>query len=348
MKLKKISEILARLIDATLVNTDEINDFTPGSTIMSIYEAFSMELEQYYMLTRENIKWGIEHGVLDAFGFKRKEARRAYGDITIEFHTTTQSVTYIPRGTAFSSSVREYQQRFEVIEDYYIPKGVSEFTLPAYCIETGETGNVPAQVINTLLTGISNVKRVYNKEDILTGRDPEKYEDLRNRFQAFIETRGRATVKALEYGTRTVEDIAGVYVHELVGYVEIYAHDLNGNLSDDLRAQVMDAIEDYRPAGIKYDIFPVRRTTVDVSIEVQLTDPLRANATLQKVIEKQIANYLNSKTVSQDVITADIISLVMNIDRNLIYDCHVIEPVTNIIVEEAELVRSGAITVDFV
>ena len=47
MRLKKISEILGRLIDVTMINTHELHDFSVGSTIRSIYDAVSMELEQY-------------------------------------------------------------------------------------------------------------------------------------------------------------------------------------------------------------------------------------------------------------------------------------------------------------
>lgn len=347
MRLKRISEILSRLIDTTLVNTDEINDFTPGSVIRSIYESFAMELEQFYMLTRENILWGIENGVLNAFGFYRREARKAYGYVTIEFYTTTQSDIYIPRGTAFSSTDRQLQQQYELLEDVIIPKGAITYDVEVFCSKPGSIGNVEAETINLMLSSLSNVKRVRNKEDIITGQDAEPYEELRNRFQAFIETRGRATVKALDYGTRQVPDVSGVYVHEMVGLVELYVHDKNGNLPDSLRTAVIEAIEDYRPAGIKLEVFPVIKRSVDLEVDVYLSDKLKETEALKDEIVSTLRAHLNLKEVSQDLILADIIRIVMSVDEYLIQDCDIVNIDSNIEVESSELIRAGAVLVNF-
>lgn len=59
MQVKRLSDILTGLKSYTVTRTDEINDFTPGSVLQSIYEAIAMELESYYMLQEENINWGL-------------------------------------------------------------------------------------------------------------------------------------------------------------------------------------------------------------------------------------------------------------------------------------------------
>ncbi|MEX5590923.1 hypothetical protein, partial [Pseudomonas urmiensis] len=63
MKFKRMSEIYSRLVDHTITNTREINDFSVGSAMRALYEAISIELEQYYILTRENMMEAIEQGV---------------------------------------------------------------------------------------------------------------------------------------------------------------------------------------------------------------------------------------------------------------------------------------------
>lgn len=347
MKLKRISEILSRLVDATLVNTDEINDFSPGSVIRSIYEAFSMEIEQYYMLTRENILWGIDNGVMNAFSFYRRAPRKAYGYVTIEFYSTTQSPIYLARGTTFTSTDKDYQQVYELLEDVLIPKDSISYDIEVHCTQAGTIGNVESGTINLLLSSLSNVKRVYNKEDIITGQDGEPYEEMRNRFQAFIETRGRATVKSLDYGARQVPDIAGVYVHELVGLVELYAHDKNGNLPKSLETELLQAIEDYRPAGIKLVVYPVIKRPVDLEVNVYLFDKLKETDALKQELITILRTHLNLKEVSQDVIIADIIKLIMSVDPYLIKDCNIVNLKENIKVDNAELVRAGAVQVNF-
>jgi len=344
-----MSEILSRLIDVTMVNTNEINDFSVGSTIRSIYEAVSVELESYYMLGRQNILWGIEKGVLNAFNFKKREAKRAFGQVTIEFHTTTQEPTYIPRGTSFDSSRTNKEGKrmtFVTEKDYFVPKGSVTAKIDVYCTQAGTRGNVLAGDINRALDSISNLKRVYNRYDILTGKDEESIESVKKRFHGFVESRGRATIKALDYGTRQVEDISGVYIREEIGYVRIYCHDSNGNLKEETKKKVENAIEDYRPAGIKLEVYPVEKIVVPVHVTITTTNAKRMNSAMRKKIETIIRNYLNSQTVSQDLILNDLLQVIMSIDDDLIYDAEIHNIEENIGVRDEEVIRAGDITLD--
>lgn len=350
MRLKKISEILGRLIDVTMINTHEINDFSVGSTIRSIYEAVSMELEQYYILGRENILWGIEQGVLNAFDFRKREAKRAYGMVTLVFHTVTQTPVYVPTGTTFDSSLSGAPSTltFQTMQDYIIPAGVITATVEVYCTTVGTKGNIPKGRINRVINNISNLKTVYNEFDFLTGTDEESIESVKKRFHAFVESRGRATIKALDYGTRQVEEVAGVYIKEEVGYVRIYAHDLNGDLKQETLDKIKVAIEDYRPAGIKLDVFPVIKSNVQVSATVTISDKSRINSKLEERVELTIRNYLNSQVVSQPLILADLIQVIMNIDDVLIYDCKINNMEGNMAVRDEEIIRAGEVIVELI
>lgn len=347
MRLKKISEILGRLIDVTMINTNEINDFSIGSTIRSIYEAVSMELEQYYILSRENIMWGIEQGVLNAFDFRKRESIRAHGFVTIQFQTTTRMSTYIPAGTQFDSS-RSVQNglTYETIEDYLIPANTVEATVEVYCTTPGEIGNVEAGKIDRLINNLSNARSVSNPRDILTGSDEESVESVKRRFHGFVESRGRATIKALDYGTRQVVDVTGVYIKEEIGYVKIYAHDSNGNLKDETKEKIEQAIEDYRPAGIKTEVFPVIKTPVNVDMVVYVNEKNRDTAQLEGRVITAVKNYLNSRTVSETLVLNDLLQAVMNLDDGLIYDCRFIYPTSNLNIADQALVRAGEVIVD--
>lgn len=348
MRLKRLSEILSRLIDVTLVNTSAINDFTVGSTILSIYEAFSMEIEQYYMLSRENIMWGIEQGVLNGFNFYKREAKKAYGEVTIEFHTITQDALVIPRGTQFDSIMEGYQGSiaYETVQEYLIPAGTVTYKVDVYATRSGEIGNLPKGYINRMINGIGNVKRVFNEEDFLTGAEEESINDVKKRFHAFVESRGRATVQALDYGTRQVEEVSGVYIHEQVGQVEIYAHDRNGNLSPTMINNIRREIENYRPAGIRLLVFPVTKTLLPIDITVTLSNKNMVNSETENKVTSVIRNYLNSQQVSQELVLADLIQAVMNIDDVLIYDCKIDNYTQNVKVKKSEIIRAGDVTVD--
>lgn len=348
MKLKSLSEILSNLIDRTLINTYEINDFTIGSTIMSIYESIAMELEMYYVLGRDNILKGIEEGIYESFGFVRKPARRAYGEITIEFHTALKEDLYISRGNTFLSSLQGFNQTYETLEDYVIPAGQHVAFINVYCTTTGATGNVPKGIINRSTNSLSNIKSVYNTSAFLTGQDLEELSKVKQRFSEFIATRGRATNKSISYGARKVEDVAGVFVREEVGRIQVFAHDKNGNLPELVKAKVESMVEDYRPSGIKLEVVPIDKKVIDLEVKVTVTDKTAKTELFKNEINTSIEDYLNTMVVSDDLILSDLVQRIMNMDDYLIYDVEVTKPSKNLIIEDNQLIRAGKIEVTLV
>lgn len=333
------------MIDTTLVNTTEISDFTVGSIILSIYESVAMELEQFYVLTDDNIKWGIEHGIYESFGFHRREARRAYGKLRIDYHTALRDSVYIPAGALFKSSITGLSQQYETIEPYYVPAGSNSAYVTVYCTEAGLGGNISKGAIDTIMSNLSFVSRVTNVEDFLTGADQESLDNVKERFREFIDTRGRATKKAIAYGVKQVEDISGVYIAESTGYVKVYAHDKNGNLSQRLVEEIVAKVEDYRPVGIQMDVVPVERVDVNLDVDIYITRPEMKSDAMSLEIEKMLRTYLNSKTASDDLTVSEIIRLVMNLDNTLIYDCEITNMQENLQIAEHELIRAGTIRV---
>lgn len=345
MKVKTFTEILGRMIDLTLINSGEINDFSQSSVIYTIYQSIAMELELIGMLNRENILKGIETGIFEAFDFPRRKSKRAYGDLTLEFHSKLQRDLRVSQGTTFFSSKQGYSQVFEVIEDYAVPKGSSAVNIRVYATELGTVGNVPAGVIDTPGANVFNIAKVYNQSDFLTGRDEESIEQIKRRFRAFVETRGRATNKSIQYAVRTVEEITGVYVDEETGYIKVYAHDGNGDLSPELKADVENAVENYRPSGIKLDIFPIVRKAQDLDITVTLNDTARNNERFKEIIEVKIRNHINRKEPSEGLIVTELIREIMNVDSYSIRDCEIDNFDKNIKLKPEELMRAGVINV---
>lgn len=349
MKTKSLSQVLGRLVDLTLINSGslQLNDFSSGSVINSIYESISMELEMLYMLQRENILWGIGEGVYEAFDFERRDAQKAYGELTIEFNTVLQTPTYISRGSQFSSTVKGYQQQYETLEDFLVPAGISKTRVTVYCTDPGEVGNVPKSVINQSKSNIMNLRTVYNEQDFLTGTDKEPLEKVKRRFRAFVDTRGRATNKSLRYATRSVPEITGVYIREESGYIRVYAHDKNGNLPQDIQSDVESALENYRPSGIKLDVLPVERKEIDISMNIKLRDNSRNNTIFKESINQTIRNYLNRMEASEDLILNDLSQQVMNVDDFVIYDLTFNNLDKNIQMESHQIIRAGNIQVNF-
>ena len=365
MQVKRLSDILTGLKNYTVTRTDEINDFTPGSVLQSIYEAIAMELESYYMLQEENINWGIEQGVLNTFGFSRREAARAYGDIELTFYGALSSDIVIPKGTQFSSSNYQYTQVYELQKSYLIPKGSTSATVQAYCTEAGSIGNVDAGVIDSVSSSSSYASTVTNPSAILTGSDEESLVEVRKRFRQFIDTLGRGTTRAMDYAARTLPEIKGVYIKEDVGNIIVYCHDANGELPDNLRQDVMKVEEVYRPAGIPWEVAPVDKIAQSIDLGVTINDTTVDTDTLMENLETYVANYLNQFTVGQDVVVADLYNRIMSFSP-LVYDVYITDPnnddnietnvdeqgnatvevkqMSNVRVDSNEIIRAGIIS----
>lgn len=348
MIFRKQIEVLTSLVEYTTSITGKVSDYTVGSALRTIYDAVSAEFETMYMLLQENTEEGITNGLLRTFDFEAKPSRRAYGGLTLTFYDPITTSFIIPRGTRFrSSDIENYAQVYETLVDYQIPQGAQTVNIVVYCTVTGEIGNIPAGQLNRAEGTLFNLSDVVNKEDFLTGAEQETFEAQQRRFLLFVESRGRGTRKALEYGAYSVLDIEGVYVSERVGVSYVYCHDKSGNLSDELKQKVVDAEEDYRSAGIELKVLPMVKRSMDLTVGIVSTNPTNMTETLKEGIRKHIRNYLNSFTAGQDFIVADLVQSIMNYDDSLIYDCYVTEPEGNVLVADSELIRAGELTLYF-
>lgn len=348
MKTRKLTHILSRMIDKTMISTSKLTDFTPGSAVRSLLEAVSLEIEQFYILTKENIEWGVEEGIIEAFDFDKRQERRAYGEVTLTFYNPLEERMYIPKGTTFSSTRQQYSQQFETLVDYYVSEGSTDAIIEVYAKESGIIGNVPEDTINVMSSASTLIKSVTNEYSFSTGQEEETQEELKRRFHAYVESRGRATNKSIRYGTLQVPDVTGVYVHEEVGYVNVYAHDKNGNLSNEMKQDILTSIEDYRPSGIKLDVTPVVKLDTDVTVKVTISNKARIGESLQLHVESVIRGYLNNMGVSDNFVLADLTQAIMNIDDILIYDVSFTTPQSNITTKPEEIIRAGKISVELV
>lgn len=345
MQFKRMSDVYSRLVDNTITNTNQINDFSVGSAMRAIYEAIAIEMESFYILTQENMQDAINQGIYSSFGFTPKPAIAAYGPLTITFNNATMSDMVLPRGSSFLSSNPAYTTKYQTIQDYTIPAGSTTATVNAYCTITGTIGNVPVDTIDVMSTPLANVKSVTNSQAFQTGQDPETPDSMKARFQSYIKSLTKGTKAAIEYGTRNVQNIAGCYVMEQTGLVTVYAHDANGNLDSTLQANVVSALDNYRAAGIPVDVEPVTRIAIDLNVTVTTLNKSANTTAFHDQIVAAVTNYLNNMVAGQSLILSDLSSVIKYIDRTNIYDITFVVPTANIVIQGSELIRAGTITV---
>lgn len=342
LKVKSLSEILSSLVDYTSMHTDEITDFTEGSIIRSIYEAFAMVLEQLYQLSTENVTWAIDHAILDAFDFSPREAQNAYGEVTVDLFTPTMEDITLGRGTTvFSTDAGNQTKYFQTIQSYLVPQGSTSFKIEVYCTEPGEAGNIPANYIDTVSASQFSIMSATNEDAFLTGRDEESASELKNRFRDFVATRGRGTPRAVNYAVMSVPEITGCYIDENKGIYEVYAHDANGDLPDDVLTKVLNAVERYRPVGVEYHIYPMKKIKVSLQVNIAVTNVDLVTDSFTDALRTYITDYLNHFKADDDLIATEVAHKIIGYS-SIITDVQFVGGATYTTSSE-ELIRSGNI-----
>lgn len=320
---RKASQIIKSEIDDVLTHTNKINDFTVGSVARTMVEAEALEIEKLYYYSLENLKQAIDEGVTTAFGFTRKKATYAYGNVLVRLTAPLPQDLIIDRGSLFYSTNPNYQQQYRTNIAYRIPKGSQSFTIAVYCTVIGTYGNIPENTINRS-TDIGELVSVTNPEAFNTGTDEENPEAAKVRFRQMIQSLAMGTNQSLIYAAESVPNVAGASLFESTyGAVVIYAHDANGNLSRDLQQDIADRLVEYKPAGIKVFVMPTHKSVVTLDISVEVSDSTLESDSFLDMIRQSMSDYINTLTVGDPLYKSNIIQKIMDVSDTGILDTQV-------------------------
>jgi len=93
----------------------------------------------------------------------------------------------------------------------------------------------------------------------------------------------------------------------------VYCHDANGDLSSDLQTAVTNELYYWKAAGIRVSVQPVHKTTVDLTIGINVPNTTLQTDDFLAAVKLRMENYLNAYTVGQPVYISDLIQNVMDI-----------------------------------
>ena len=344
LKLKSFYDILNSLIDWTTARTTKLTDFNVGSAIRTVYEAVSMQLEEFYVRMKQNALYAITNSIFQSFGFDRQLETYATGSVSLIFYQAVPVAFTLPKGVIFSTSELYGFIYYETLEDYNIEAGLLSVTVPVQCKTAGTVGNVPQGAIDTMIPANSLVRTVYNTLPFNNGKDAETATEHKKRFQRYINTLARATRNAILYGTLEVEGVAGAWVDDnYIGYVKVFAHDSEGNLTDKLRTAILENLVNYRAGGIEIEVLPIVKVEVDVNLKIMIDDAYDTDVYTEN-IKSIVVSYLNDYTVGANFHVADIITFIKVSYQDAVIN---VSPVnlSDIELQKNQLVRPGTVTV---
>ncbi|MGE7827844.1 baseplate J/gp47 family protein [Paenibacillus sp. NPDC093718] len=239
-------------------------------------------------------------------GITRREAVASSGSVlfTGKPGTTVPAGTYVatPADEGSGESSVEYVTTSDVTLSDYLGTGAA----PIRAVTPGSNGNVPAGVIQLMMTSVSGVTSVTNPEPTRSGTDTESDQSLLERFYAKVRSQGTSGNKA-QY-MQWANEIAGVGGVEVAplwkgpGTVGLYLIDTDKRAASQ---DIVNAVQQYidpsqdgqgegvAPAGPVITVMPAAEVAIDISVKVQRTQEQPSTMDeIRKLIEDGVRTYL--------------------------------------------------------
>lgn len=345
LTIKNMHDVFVDLVDWITLKSDRLSDFNVGSALRTLTEAIAIQFEEFYFAIQQNVNYAIENSVYESFGFTVKPSTSASGYVTIDFEEPLPSAMTFPQNTIFCTSPEYGYVYYESTETVYADKGCPSIMIPVQCKTSGTIGNVPSGAIITIVSTNSIIKSVYNLTAFINGTEEESSTERKKRFQDYIRTLARGTADSIVYGCLEVEGVAGAWADDnYIGYVKLYAHDANGDLSEELRQKILKNLNNYRAGGIEVEVLSIVKKTIDISVNIVLDDNYDTE-TYQVLIKNLIESHLNSYSVASNMYVAEIIHVVKAAYDNAVINILFNNNLQDVIVNSNELIRPGEIKV---
>jgi uncharacterized phage protein gp47/JayE len=141
----------------------------------------------------------------------------------------------------------------------YRPKSA---TVPVAAVEQGPDGNVNAGTITIMPTPPPGVEGVVNDEPVTGGQLPEPDDRLRERAKHALERAGNATLNAIRFAVLEVDGVEGVEVVDHSVDDTVPLGEVRVRYSGGERAEVEEAVEGTRAAGILARLDEIERVLI--------------------------------------------------------------------------------------
>jgi hypothetical protein len=226
----RFEDILADHITYFASESARATDFNPGSVTRTILEIIAQVQERRDVAAWATLNNAIDEAVLDAWGFSRREAIPATGQITL----------------------------YRDLDDN-----------TPFVIRQGDLFRVPGSTINVgLITqpdrGIPGIAAIRNNKALTNGLNTATDAERRAEFTAYIQALPRGTVEALKFGAKTavlldsfgsvISRVRKVDLIEGPGTVDVYVNDGTTDANDDLVNQCQKVLNGYiDEQGIRQD-----------------------------------------------------------------------------------------------
>ncbi len=236
-------------------------------------------------------------------GLTRKEAVKAKGEARFYVEIPVVSPILIPQGTVVSAGGAN-SVRFSTDEDAVINGGEYYISVPCTACIGGESGNIGANKIDTIVTSVVGVDGVQNLWAFKGGSEKESDEALRRRVLDTYKAVSNGTNKA--YYKRLALSVDGVYSANVVplvrgtGTVDVYIASRNAPATSALVSKVQAIMTAQRELNVSVEVSTADVQNVTVAVFVTLKDGYDLN-TVRENIRASVSDYFDTLEVGDGV-----------------------------------------------
>jgi hypothetical protein len=266
----------------------QLTDILDTDEIIEDKIVFQSGIFSYYLAQRR------VYEIVDVTGTRNGQTVTFTQDVD---YTLVQSVDNIPSSIRWLSAVDAPTDGTEFTVQF---KSLS-LDIPVIALDPGIEGNVASSRITVLKGSIDGVDGVINYEALTTGKDLETDSERKSRFSQYVEGLSRGTVDSLRFAafnrtsTYTISSAIILEQESLPGFVTMYVADSTGTANDAIVDDVIDAVDDYRGAGMVVQVKAATQALVDIQCRLRIKEGFNKEV-IRANVKQAILDHLSQYT----------------------------------------------------
>lgn len=288
----------------------------------------------------------LQRWVYDRYRMTKREAQAAV--VTLELRRTdAASGVTVPEGSQFSTATGV---TFRTVNDVVFPSGsTGPFSVVAVAEQTGISGRVAADLINTVVSQLDDsTVTVINPDPSAGGTDEQTDDDLESAAREFFNTAERGTKAAVLRGAL---DTAGVTRAQAIEFLEVETGNpfFRGSviISDD-EGQANAALADrtrlnlasWRGFGVPVSVIAGTPLFIDIVLSGLRFEADSNTTNVRQQARRAVVAAVNSLAPSQTLEVAVIISALKSVPNLIVPAGAVVSPVGDLVPASGRVIRT--------
>lgn len=320
-KIYTFNEITTNIETNIGSKSENLTDFTPGSNIKAIIDAFTHFVE--FLQLQTNIGFeafalrGARGDDLDLrvqdFGVTRKAAQQSTGIIQFKRNTPSPSdfTIYADGQLSTQSDVFGNTINYTIDSNIVFPSGSVSVTGWVTCTTAGIIGNVPSGYITSIVSSIPGVDTVVNNAAFTDGADEENDEQLRERVTLHINGLKAGNESAIRAAALSIPGVTVARVKEnepALGQITIFVSNQSGILTQEQIDAVNEAIDSAAAFGILVNLVTPTVNYITISMDVTYNKDFYET---DAVVDERVRTAINSFVMNNTEISTKIVDLTL-------------------------------------